>query len=89
MITLPKALWAKFDSWLVDDRVDPGRQAEYRKWLRYYLDFCHKYNVRADDRGVRRVPSSTLFAFSSISVMGCLALPHPLDTRYQLRRPTF
>jgi integron integrase len=60
MITLPKALWAKFDSWLVDDRVDPGRQADYRKWLRYYLDFCHKYGHGYVDEGSLALFSSKL-----------------------------
>jgi integron integrase len=44
MIKLPKALWDKFNDWLGRDRVDDNRHGEYRKWLRYYLDFCHKYS---------------------------------------------
>ncbi len=43
MITLPKALVDKFNDWLESEAVDARRHGEYRKWLRYYLDFCHKY----------------------------------------------
>jgi len=43
MITLPKALVDKFNDWLGREAVDTNRHGEYRKWLRYYLDFCHKY----------------------------------------------
>ncbi len=43
MIKLPKALVDKFNDWLEREAVDARRHGEYRKWLRYYLDFCHKY----------------------------------------------
>ena len=43
MITLPKALLDKYDDWLEREAVDANRHGEHRKWLRYYLDFCHKY----------------------------------------------
>ena len=42
-IILPKALVDKFNDWLGREAVDANRHGEYRKWLRYYLDFCHKY----------------------------------------------
>ena len=42
MITLPKALLDKYDDWLEREAVDANRHGEHRKWLRYYLDFCHK-----------------------------------------------
>ena len=43
MITLPKALLDKYDDWLEREAVDANRHGEHWKWLRYYLDFCHKY----------------------------------------------
>ena len=43
MITLLKALLDKFNDWLGREAVDTNRHGEYRKWLRYYLDFCRKY----------------------------------------------
>ena len=42
MITGPEALWRKFDARLAARNVPEGERAGYRKWLRYYLDFCHK-----------------------------------------------
>ena len=44
MIRAPGALWKKFDAQLADRRVPEAQWGEYRKWLRYYLDFCHKYS---------------------------------------------
>ncbi|WP_041702248.1 hypothetical protein [Prosthecochloris aestuarii] len=43
MITLPKELVDKFNDWLGREAVDTNRHTEYRKWFRYYLDFCLKY----------------------------------------------
>jgi len=43
VITGPEALWRKFDARLAARNVPEGERAGYRKWLRYYLDFCHKY----------------------------------------------
>ena len=43
MIKIPEVLWSKFDVWLRDRQVSVDRHVEYRKWLRHYLDFCHKY----------------------------------------------
>ncbi len=39
MITLPKALLDKFDSWLEREAVDVRRHAEYRRWLLYFSIF--------------------------------------------------
>lgn len=44
MIILPKALLYKYDKWLVNERIDPASHSEYKKWLRYYLDFCKKHS---------------------------------------------
>jgi len=43
MIKLPKTPLDKFNDWLERESVDANRHDEYRKLLRYYLDFCHKY----------------------------------------------
>ena len=24
--------------------IPKGERSDYRKWMRFYLDFCHKYN---------------------------------------------
>lgn len=43
MIKLPKELLDKFNDRLRRETVDINHHGEYRKWLRYYLDFCNKY----------------------------------------------
>ncbi len=43
MITIPDALWRKFDRSLDAAGVAGGEHRAFRKWLRYYLDFCSKY----------------------------------------------
>ncbi len=30
---------------LEERKVLPARHIDYKKWLRYYLDYCHKYNL--------------------------------------------
>ena len=44
MIRGPRNLWEKFDRWMAAERVARNRRGAYRKWLRFYLDFCNKYN---------------------------------------------
>ncbi len=43
MKTLSPALIAAFDQSLKASAVPLGMQMDYRKWLRFYLDFCMKY----------------------------------------------
>lgn len=43
MKTLSPALIAEFDQSLKTSDVPLGMQMDYRKWLRFYLDFCMKY----------------------------------------------
>jgi integron integrase len=44
MLTVPSELLAKFDTVLERKSVQAHHRFHYRKWLRYYLDFCHKYH---------------------------------------------
>jgi integron integrase len=50
MIDLPKDLENRFTKVLEEARVTEGYHAFYRKWLRYYLDFCSKYHFMAQSR---------------------------------------
>ncbi len=43
MKTVPSSINTKFKSLLHKKRVPAKDLANYLKWLRYYLDFCHKY----------------------------------------------
>jgi hypothetical protein len=48
MLKIPDAVLDKYVAHLGTKKVPPARFAEYKKWLRYYLDFCHKYPVPSD-----------------------------------------
>jgi len=43
MIKVTSGVWRRYDEQLDGANVPSGEKADYRKWLRYYLDFCHKY----------------------------------------------
>ena len=45
MLTIPNSLIDQFASHINSRGVPAGRIAEYKKWLRYFLDFCDKYPV--------------------------------------------
>jgi integron integrase len=44
MLNLPSALRIEFDTCLRNAAIPKPAHAAYRKWLRYYLDFCQKYH---------------------------------------------
>lgn len=43
MIKLPEGLQKKYNLLLVNSEVAPDQYRDCKKWLRFYLDFCHKY----------------------------------------------
>ncbi|ABQ27042.1 integron integrase [Geotalea uraniireducens] len=43
MITIPNAVMSQFEAILNKKEIQPSRYNEYKKWLRYFLDFCSKY----------------------------------------------
>lgn len=50
MINIPAALFTKYTLLLNQKTVPISVHNNYKKWLRYYLDFCHKYCHRYADR---------------------------------------
>jgi integrase len=50
VIQLPQNVAIAFDNRLETRRLNPPVRAEYRKWLRFYLDFCAKYRHPPADR---------------------------------------
>ncbi len=44
MLVIPAALQAQFEEHLRNRAVPNRLHGEYKKWLRYYLDFCVKYH---------------------------------------------
>ncbi len=43
MIIIPDDILAQYEAVLKKRAIAASRHSEYRKWLRYYLDFCAKY----------------------------------------------
>ena len=50
MQTIPADIWEQFSAVLKKRAVPISCLADSRKWLQYYLDFCHKYCHRYADR---------------------------------------
>ena len=44
MIPIPPDIKILYDAALIEKGVPLPAQFHYRKWLRYYLDFCFKYH---------------------------------------------
>jgi len=44
MLAIPSALQAQFEEYLRNKEIPNSLQGAYKKWLRYYLDFCQKYH---------------------------------------------
>ena len=44
MLTIPSALQAQFEAYLRTKKVQKNTWAFYKKWLRFYLDYCQKYH---------------------------------------------
>ena len=44
MLAIPSALQAQFEEYLRNKEIPSSLQGTYKKWLRYYLDFCQKYH---------------------------------------------
>ncbi|MEK7718552.1 MAG: hypothetical protein AAB347_02910 [Bacteroidota bacterium] len=47
MLTIPDNILTRFEAVLSKRTVAPAQRADYKKWLRYFLDFCAKYPVPA------------------------------------------
>jgi hypothetical protein len=45
MNTVPNGVMSRYEAILKMRNIDVPLYADYRKWLRYYLDFCAKYPV--------------------------------------------
>ena len=48
MLPITTALRTRFEKQLAANGVQENARAFYRKWLRFYLDYCRKYEVPAD-----------------------------------------
>jgi hypothetical protein len=74
MLSVPTSILARFEAILEKRAIAPNQWTDYKKWLRYFLDFRNKYPVpEAQSEQVRlfieklREKKQTLFR-SSLSV---------------------
>ena len=50
MLAVPPELTRRYEARLAQQEIMAGQRPHYHKWLRYYLDFCHKYSFAPADR---------------------------------------
>jgi hypothetical protein len=50
MIQMPRILLNQFTAFIVQRGVQQGNHPYYVKWLRYYLDFCHRYGFNQHEK---------------------------------------
>jgi len=50
MLPLSPEMVVAYNTILAHREGARGECNDYRKWLRYYLDFCHKYHVSSADK---------------------------------------
>ena len=51
MLSILSALRTQFDERLLEKAIPRKTQWSYIKWLRYYLNFCRKYDFHKSNRG--------------------------------------
>ena len=44
MLAIPSTLQKQFEKYLISKAISNTSHGVYKKWLRYYLDFCRKYH---------------------------------------------
>ena len=44
MFNLPDQIIKEYDKLLTQQSIELSKHNLYLKWVRFYLDFCHKYN---------------------------------------------
>ncbi len=49
MLAIPPKLTRGYETTLEEVSIPPHQRSYFRKWLRFYLDFCHKYSFDPSD----------------------------------------
>jgi len=52
MKQIPHAIISSYDALLVRKKITSASLSNYRKWLRYYLDFCFKYKFNHSEKSL-------------------------------------
>ena len=61
MLPVQVPIVKRFDAILEKRAVAPTQRADYKKWLRYFLDFCAKHPVPEARPNPTAFPSTRLF----------------------------
>ena len=48
MLQIPAQITNQFGTYIGQQGIPPGHHRNYLKWMRYYLDFCHKYHFEQE-----------------------------------------
>ena len=46
MFAVSPELTRRYEAWLAQQDIMANQRPHHHKWLRYCLDFCHKYSFR-------------------------------------------
>jgi hypothetical protein len=58
MLRIPNAVFDRYVTHLNQRGINAALHAEYKKWLRYFLDFCDKYPVPGTSMGSEQAMGS-------------------------------
>lgn len=86
MENVPPEILSRFDAQLMLEPIGVGYHAFYRKWLRFYFDFCHKYQFDPDARS-SFTPFLQKLADKKQSSQLCKQAEHALLIFYALPKP--
>lgn len=50
LLAISSELTRRYEARLAQQDIMANQHPHYHKWLRYYLDFCHKYSFAPADR---------------------------------------
>jgi len=48
MLQIPAQLTNQFKTYIGQQGIPAAQHRHYLKWMRYYLDFCHKYHFKQE-----------------------------------------
>ncbi|MCP4670465.1 MAG: hypothetical protein GY857_04070 [Desulfobacula sp.] len=88
MIKIPQEILKKFETLLETDNIAANRHNLFKKWLRYYLDFCQKY--KHDPNNIDSLPVfiNKLCAKEEVIQRFLKRLKAPLIYKKRTRLPT-
>jgi hypothetical protein len=87
MENIPSDILSKYNARLMREPISCDHHVFYRKWLRFYFDFCHKYQFDPDARS-SLAPFLQKLADKKQSNQLCKQAEHALLIFYDLSKPS-